>query len=168
MMNANYNSEINAANSLIRVTDSAGVKEFMGVLLSDVTTEDPRVNRWTDMQLYKVTDGTGRYVLYIIGRSVVYHEYKGICNSGVRTTTTALPEDSEPCPRCEPTLLETVVALEEDRYTIHVCANAQEVLSNLRNRRSGNTISGPAQRLLSEASIGDDGIRSAIHTVERI
>lgn len=167
-MNAASNSESNSAGELIRVADSAGVKEFMGVLLGDVTTEGPRVNRWTDFQLYKVTDGTGRYVLYIIGRSVIYHEYRGDCNSGVRTKIENLPEDAVPCHECNPTLRETYVSMEEDRYTVHVCANATEVLANLRNRRSGNTISGPAQRLLNEAQADDDGIREALRTVERI
>lgn len=150
-------------------------------MLSDVSTETDRAPRWTEMALYKVTDG--RYVLSVVGRSVVYHEHAGLCNSGVPTPVDQLGddllEDLEPCQRCEPPETRDLagvltVDLEEDRHTVHVCANADAVVEKLRNPKATSTsrgtgmISGPGQRLLAIAASVDEGIRGAVTVVDRI
>lgn len=160
----------------IHVRDAAQIIEFEGSMLSNVSTETSVVPRWTEMELYKTVDG--RYVLCIIGRSVVYHQHDGACNSGVPTTTEELSsdlmEDLEPCGRCNPPDVEElpgvrVIDLEEDRHATHVCDRASDVITKLRDPKSSSgSISGPGQRLLAMASRVDDGIRSAATQVNRI
>lgn len=178
---------------LIRVRDSAGYKEFQGRLLSHVSTETPELPRWTEMHLYKVTDGTERYVLKITGRSVVYHAHDGRCNSGVPMTVTSLLsqvgddgeglvllDELEPCQKCQPAepeeleaLTDGIVDVEEDRHTVHVCATADAVVNTLRNPKSmgsrgAGMISGPGQRLLAAAALVDAGVKNAVTTVDRL
>lgn len=171
------NTNAGPIGDVIRVQDAGDTKQFRGVKLSWVSTESERTPRWTEMALYKMTDGTERYVLHVIGRSVIYHEVGSACNSGVSTNSTNVPGDAEPCFKCNPANrggipIEDVVAMEEDRYTVHVCATPERVVAQLRNPRMGGrtagVISGPGQRLLNEAALKDDGIRNMITTVVSI
>lgn len=160
----------------IRVRDAAQIIEFDGFMLSNVSTETSAIPRWTEMELYRTEDG--RYVLCIIGRSVVYHRHDGPCNSGVPTPIAELSddlmEDLEPCRRCNPPDVEelarvSTIDLEEDRHAAHVADRAADVISKLRDPKSSSgSISGPGQRLLAMASKVDDGIRSAATQVNRI
>lgn len=144
-----------AANDLIQVEGEDRTYGFRGRLLAHVTTETDASPRWTEIELYELTDGTGRYVVHIVGRSVLYHHHDSPCNAGVPTKMLDLVEDAEPCPRCQPPRYrdcdqdDLVVDAESDRHTITVCAGVTEVLDALRlpNRRG---YSAPAQRLLDE------------------
>jgi hypothetical protein len=167
-----------AEAKLIRLRDSYREVEFNGVLLSEVSTDNSSSPRWTEMELYKITDGTGRYVLSVMGRSVVYHQHNGQCNSGVPVSIKEIDEEYEPCHRCNPpaphALAGTVtVDLEEDRPQVHVVSDPQELLKKLHNPRA-NAISGPGQRLLAIAAfyedgiVKDEGVHSAINRVERL
>lgn len=159
-----------------RVRDSAEFLEFDGTKLADVSTMSDLSPRWTQMELYKTTDG--QYVLHIIGASVVYHRHHGPCNSGVETVAADLPDDAEPCFKCNPPELDKLsdadlVDFEEDRYASHICPDATAVISQLRNPRSSGgrssgSISGLGQRLLANAARVDDGIANATTTVRRI
>jgi len=162
-----------------RVQDAARYLEFEGVRLSEVSTETDAVPRWTDMALYRTDDG--RYVLSIVGRSVVYHEHNGRCNSGIPTPVAEinddLAEELEPCVKCNPEPLDEftglMVSLEEDRPAAYVCASADDVVTQLRNpkatgSRGTGQISGPGQRLLAIAAGVDEGIRNAVTVVNRI
>lgn len=161
---------------IIRIRDAARTIEFEGTMLSDVSTETDSNPRWTEMELYLTVDG--RYVLTIIGRSVVYHDSAGRCNSGVPTPVgeidPELRDELEPCPRCNPPgpddLAGTVtIDLEEDRHVVHVCATAADVVRKLRNpKSSSSSISGPGQRLLAIAARCDDGIMAATTTVDQL
>lgn len=163
---------------VIRVRDSARILEFSGEMLAEVSTENPTLPRWTEMRLYKVTDGTNRYVLSIIGRSVVYHVTNGICNAGVPVTAEKLPGDAEPCRRCTPPRSDALdddvqIDLEEDRYTVHVVDGPDAVVSKLRNPRTATetrlgAISGPGQRLLAIAAAADPGMYNAVMVVDRL
>lgn len=164
----------------IRIRDASRTLEFVGVMLSDVSTETDRNPRWTEMELYKVEDG--RYVLSIVGRSVVFHEHDSQCNSGVPTQVSNLSQDLlddlEPCQRCTPPDPEDLagtptIDLEADRHTVHVCADANAVVEKLRNPKTASSsgtglISGPGQRLLAIAASLDDGIKDAVTVVDRI
>lgn len=162
---------------VIRVRDSARILEFDGRLLSEVSTETSQNPRWTEMALYKTTDGTGRYVLAIIGRSVIYHVHDGRCNSGVPTKVGDLDdnliEELEPCVRCDAPQPENLagtvmIDLEEDRHTVHICDNAGQVIAKLRNPKSVGQISGPGQRLIGIAAAMDADIMTTVTAVDRI
>lgn len=163
---------------LFRLKDSYREVEFEGVLLSEVSTDNSSAPRWTEMELYKISDGSGRYVLSVMGRSVVYHAHNGQCNSGVPVSVKEIDEEFEPCHRCNPPIPQALagvltVDLEEDRPQVHVVNDPQELLRKLHNPRA-NAISGPGQRLLAiaamneDGTVKDEGIFSAINRVERL
>lgn len=157
---------------LIKVRDATKTIEFQGRLLAHVTTESPNSPRWTVFDLYQVTDGTHRYVISIIGRSVVYHVHDGDCNTGIPNAMSLLPPDAEPCPRCRPDVGDLdadTVDLEEDYYNVAVCADRAEVELRLRTRHDGTvgTLSRPALRLLQLAA-SEDPAFDAGATVERL
>lgn len=180
MTDANLTSDLQQKTKQIRLRDSYREVEFEGVLLSEVSTDNSSAPRWTEMELYVITTGTnaGKYVLSVMGRSVVYHVHNGSCNSGVPTAVKDIDEEFEPCHKCNPpspralTSVATV-DLEEDRPQVHVVADPQELLKKLHNPRA-NAISGPGQRLLAIAAMyengeaKDQGIYNAINRVERL
>jgi len=159
---------------LVRVPDVDKVLEFEGELLADVTTEVPDSPRWTEMELYHLTDGTGRYVLHVVGRSVVYHVHDGPCNSGTATAAVEIPDDAEPCQVCRPgrDLPDDVTFdYEDDRHSAHVCADAPAVLVALRStgsRATSRPFSNPAMRLLAAARQCDRDIDALLSGVERL
>jgi hypothetical protein len=171
---------------LTRIPDSGRTLEFHGVEIAYVTTESPTLPRWTEMRLYKVTDGTGRYVLSVVGRSVVYHQHRDDgtgCNAGVATLAENLFDkvgdtDAEPCFRCHPTAVEDIpldmmIDMEKDRYSVHVCADAAAVIEKLRNKKNATahtpgTISGPGQRLLDIAVGIDPSMMNSATVIDRI
>lgn len=172
-------SNINeGGGGIIRVRDAAEFLEFEGKLIFEVSTENPNVPRWTEMQLYRFTDGTDRFLLHIIGRSVMVHEHDGACNSGVPVKASKLPDDVELCSLCKPMDPDEVdddylFDIEEDRFTSHVCATAEEVITKLRSprqvgARAAGSISGPGQRLLAGAAQMDDRIAAALSIVRKL
>ena len=168
--------EPTAVVETIRVRDAARIREFEGYRIAEVSTDNQINPRWTEMELYRTADG--RYVLCIIGRSVVYHQHGGSCNSGVPTPIAKLErdllEELEPCMRCAPAEPEDLpsvntIDMEEDRHAAHVCDVAADVIAKLRDPKSASgSISGPGQRLLATAARVDDGIRAQMTHVERI
>lgn len=135
------------------------------------------VTRWTDMVLYQVTDSGSpyEYVLWITGRSVVYHKAgnrcdRGVGQRGVNVNVGKLGETERydvlvACPSCRPTELDELnnadmVAVEEDRYTLHRCTDADALIEALEDR-DGN-ISGLSIRLLNNAAEIDPAIRQAM------
>lgn len=144
---------------------------FAGELLASVTTETADTPRWTEIELFRFTDGTGRYLVHIVGRSVLYHVRGSTCNAGVPTPMWELPEDAEPCPRCHPAPLRADNGLpidaENDRHTVTVCADVAEVLQALRlpGRRG---YSAPAQRLLDHVKQLDPVFGAATRAAERL
>lgn len=156
---------------LIRITGEDRTYVFHGALITDVTTEASTLPRWTEIELYRFTDGTARYLVHIIGRSVIYHRSGSVCNSGVPTPMFDLTEDAEPCPRCRPPKYvdsdqdDIVVDVESDRHTVAVCATVPEVFNALKvPGRVGFTA--PAQRLIDRAKLADPVFAAATRTVE--
>lgn len=165
---------------LLRVRDADRVLEFQGTRIAYVSTESASSPRWTEMNLFHLTDGTDRYVLQTVGRSVVYHGHHSECNSGTAVFMANLPEDAEPCTRCRPPTFypdgdaddrRTAVDLESDRYSVYVCALATDVITRLRISRANTALdsfSAPAMRLLDHARQVDAGIAAALQVVERL
>jgi hypothetical protein len=164
----------------LRVRDADRVLEFQGTRIAYVSTESASSPRWTEMSLFHLTDGTDRYVLQTVGRSVVYHGHHSECNSGTAVRAFDLPEDAEPCTRCRPPTFQDCegevddsrVDLESDRYSVYVCALATDVIARLRISRANSTaldsFSAPAMRLLDHARQVDAGIAGALQVVERL
>ncbi len=164
-----------AETPIIRVPGAPGL-EFPGRLLGEVSTQIRDQPRWLEISLYKVADGTGRYVLHLCGASVVYHKHNGTCNTGVPTSAAKMPLDAEACKVCRPgPVIEALAVwdLEQDRYTTYKCKNAEEVIGRLRKPRNRKhddegTLSAPAQRLLDLVAPQDAGIAEILEAVERL
>jgi hypothetical protein len=160
-----------AAADLLRVPGEDRTYEFHGHLVADVTTETDESPRWTEMELYRFTDGTERYLVHIAGKSVVYHEHDSACNAGSPTTRDQLLDDAEPCPRCQPDVRGRddayVIDAESDRHSVTVCETAADVLQALRlpGRRG---YSAPAQRLLERTKLADERFAATTNAVERL
>ncbi len=165
--------------STISVQDAGRVLEFDGRMLADISTETQHDPRWLEMELYKLSDGTERYVLHLVGRSVVYHERHSPCNRGVKHSPSdqEWPADAEACQYCKPMDWRDPSApaeydLEMDRHTAYVCSTADDVVNYLRessrHQRASGNLSAPAQRLLDAAAINDGGVAAATTTVERL
>lgn len=109
----------------VRVQDADRIREFPGIPVCRVSTEVPYKPQWLEIELYKVTDQTCRYLLHFIGRSVLVHESGSDCNTGVPTLISQLPDDSEACRKCHPDLRnpqdDAMVEAETDRHKIEVC-----------------------------------------------
>lgn len=158
-----------------RVRDTTRTIEFEGELLAHVTTESPNSPRWSVFDLYKLADGSDRYVLAITGRSVLYHVHDGDCNTGVPTLIGKLPPDAEPCPKCQPPgyALDAdpseFVDMEEDYHNVSVCRGRTEVELKLKTRHDGTVgvLSRPAVRLLQLAALRDP-VFDARSAVERL
>jgi hypothetical protein len=169
-------------NPVVRVPDAGKSLEFHGSLLGQVSTQIRNQPRWLEISLYKVLDGTGRYVLHLCGASVVYHRHNGTCNTGVPTAADHMPLDGEPCRICQPVpvpedpgsaVLGGLWDLETDRHTTFVCMSAEEVIEKLRKPRNqkhvdGGTLSAPAQRLLDLVAPRDDNFARIRQAVQRI
>lgn len=148
---------------LVKLTGALTTLEFRGELLSDVTTDNGRSPRWTDMKLYRITEGAnaGKYVLGIIGCTVVYHRHGSDCNTGVPTAFGELPEEAEPCERCTPpgdADRSLMVDLEEEWRNVQVCDDSAAVVEVLRATNRGKraqgragSLSRPAEQLLQRA-----------------
>ncbi len=137
------------------------------------STEQGGSLRWAELALYRMTDGTGRYVVYVVGRSVVYHVLDNACGprgrrSGKPVAGDKVNEDREPCARCLPPDLDELTALdtvdqEVDWHTLDVCVSPMEVLRVLRNQDTPwKPYSAPAERLIEAAKAADPAFAAAL------
>lgn len=159
--------------NLVRVQDDDHVIEFSGEKVAFATTHWAGKPRWLDIQLWRVTDGSGRYVIQRVGRSLVYHKYNGPCSRGVPFAVTELSHDAVPCSDCAApplniarTIPGGLVMREADHPSAVVCASAADVLASLRLPEIG--YSAPAQRLLDTARLNDTAINAAMSAVHRL
>lgn len=113
------------AGQLVKIKDADRYREFVGELVYGVSTEVPHKPQWLEIEIWRVTDGTCRYVLHFIGRSVLVHAENSDCNTGVPTPYRTLAEDSEPCRKCRPDLdgadPDDIFEAETDRHKIEIC-----------------------------------------------
>jgi hypothetical protein len=173
------------ADHVITVHDDIGIKSFHGVLLSEVSTENsthahsaPLKPRWLEMELYRFTDGTHRYLVHLVGKSVIYHIQGAGCDTGVPTPLSELPEDGEACPICTPPSISVMdelatpplASLEQDYNTVYTGDGPHGLLEEMEKRRPKNFPSGrlsaPAQRLLDLAAQKDPELKDAMETEE--
>lgn len=162
------------------VRDEMGPLPFVGELIADLSwtydeAHDRGHLRWTDITLYRVLqESVYKYLIQVVGRSVVYHDPTGSCHRGVSVTVGALAQDDEryqalePCKTCKPKDLDkigdtTPVAVEENLYSLHKCRTAHEVVDVLYRR--GNHLS---LKLLQTASAIDAGIGGATAKMRKL
>lgn len=177
------------APGYVRVRDTKEVLEFQGELVTDSSSDDRNQPRWTELVLYRLTDGSGRYVLQTVGRSVVYHAPSGCVHGdrGVRVKLADLADRyldeactddvPEPCPDCRPLDIEAVdpdddleVKMEVDRYAAYECRDVDDFLQRLRltKGKSAGQFSMPALLLLDRARLVDETIALALNQVRRL
>src|SRR5277367_2869186 len=96
---------------LVRVQGDDQVYEFNGELIATATTHRQGKPRWLDMELWRVTDGTGRYVIGRVGKSLVYHKHDGPCGRGVPVPAMELGFDAISCADCGALALNVVKAI---------------------------------------------------------
>ena len=110
---------------LVRVQDADRIREFYGYMMHRVSTEVAHKPQWLEIELWKFTDGTCRYLLHFIGKSVLVHTPDSDCNTGVPVPFSKLDPDSESCRKCRPDLLNAgdgdMFEAETDRHKIEVC-----------------------------------------------
>lgn len=170
-------------SKLVTVPNDDEVLEFPGELIATSSTRLDGKNRWTELELYRVTDGSGRYVLHRIGMSALYHRHGNrTCGKGVTRPATALTAESVPCHICTPPLPAVLKALpgaqadiEVAHHGARICADATDVIKRLRwddasssGIGGGTSYSIPAQQLIDEAKYKDEGIYNAMTRVRRI
>lgn len=136
----------------VRVRDQDGPLEFQGEMVADLswTYEMAKTYghlRWTDLTLYRVTqEGSPyKYVLQVVGRSLVYHAVSGVCRSGINLTVSMVYQDQaryealEACQQCSPPDLDDMdlsatVSVEEDLPTLYRCRDAADFLEVMGKR----------------------------------
>jgi hypothetical protein len=153
--------------------DATHPVRFTGIQLAFESTETDNALRWTELELFKVTEGkfAGWYFLHRVGQSVVYHKPKA-CGFGVQTSWDKVPTDAEPCPVCKPGPGQQVeVWLESPRPNIDRCETPEHVENVLlmKPRRDGSRfLSTPARNLLAKAAQSDAGIKALTEKIEDI
>lgn len=181
----------------IKVRDRIGPLAFQGQMIADVSwtyeeAAESGNDRWTNITLYRVHEGTTpyKYVIQVIGRSVIYHLADGPCGKGVRMKVGLLSAASDqerydalrPCGvrGCNPLDLEDLspddtVAVEVDRPTLHKCADADQVVRVLyaagppsHNGGEPKDFSWLNMRLLTAASSVDPDIEAALTGVRQL
>lgn len=152
------------------IKDGFGIMgPFTGRKIGEASTESDDKVRWVELRLYTVENDAGeveRYYLSTVGRSVVYHAMDG-CRKGSPIDSSKLTDDAEPCEECEPatqadgyTPVEPRVRLERDRYSVHVCQDADAVVRKLRAPWDNN-FTGPGYELLEQAMEFDPAVEAA-------
>jgi len=153
---------------------------------SDVATK-PAKPKWTELELYCKTDGTGEYVLHVVARSVTYHAANG-CDNGVLVKLADLAKryldinceepTPEPCSICRPVDIldkekitpDMMVSAEVDWHTVYACHSVDELLENLRQTKGPKKgqFGMPALILLDRARRVDPTIAQALDEVHTI
>lgn len=109
----------------VRVQDADRILEFTGYMLHRVSTEVAHKPQWLEIEAWKITDGTCRYLLHFTGKSVAVHKSGSDCNTGVPTPFSQLPEDAEPCRKCRPSFsnakVDDIFEAETDRHKVEIC-----------------------------------------------
>lgn len=174
----------------VRIKGPTDFPEFEGELISiSLGDSDSQYTHWTDLALYRKTDGSGNYVLQTVARSVVYHAING-CERGVTVSIGTLVKrflgpdctepTPEPCELCAPIDIHDCgeggivpgvsVRMEVDWYHVSLCRDEHELLNRLRDKKRTtiNEFSKPARNLLDAAKEVDSRIRDALSQPRRI
>lgn len=152
-------------------------EHFEGSLIKQTTTRGRNSLRWVDIALYGLDGGT--YLVHRIGQSLVYHRGDTGCltstskQAGDKATVADLPDDAEPCERCNPPWPEDLaddaeIRYEFPRHTLDECSTPAEVISRLtsmrkrRARTSTRVVSEPVRELLEGAAASDPRFAEAM------
>lgn len=180
--------EIQSEVNDVVVQDAAGPLRFQGTVVADLSWDydaayESGHNRWTDITLYRVLedDSPYKYVVQVVGRSVMYHRVNGKCRSGVNMPVGLLRQDDSryqaliSCDKrgCAPADLDELddadmVAVEEDLYTLYRCKDAVEVITIMQNRGNRGQMSNLSVKLLQAASRLDPAFREAMMRTRRL
>jgi hypothetical protein len=179
------NHEISRGSRRIVVRDRFGPLEFVGETVADLSwtygeARERRHRRWTDLTLYRVDQSEWRYVVHIVGRSMVYHTPKSPCGRGVGTQVGLLAQDDAryqalvACdrPGCAPMELDdlddsALVAVEEDLHNLERFRDATGVVEYIYKKSEGQQ-SGLSMKLLQTASRLDKDIEEAMMKMRRL
>jgi len=149
--------------------------QFWGEEIGSVSMETDDSLRWLEIYLYKMTDGTRRYVVHKLGKSLIYHALGGPCARGTPVTPgdARWPEDAEPCSRCHPGDWRDggLFDLETDRHTVYVCDTASEAVERLKVTSRGRpgdppVLTEPGRRVIEIARRRDPEIAAAAGRAE--
>lgn len=152
-------------------------EHFEGDLIKSTTTRGRNSVRWVDIALYGLDGGT--YLVHRIGQSLVYHRGDTECltssgkQAGDRATVADLPDDAEPCERCNPPFPENLdddepIRYEFPRHTLDECSTPAEVIARLtsmrkrRARTATRVVSEPVRELLEGAAETDPRFAEAM------
>jgi len=149
--------------------------EIYGTRIGHGTSAAPDKLAWSDVDIYAADDGT--YTVHQIGCSLIYHRQPTTCLNrggkmrGKPATVDDLPDDAEPCPKCNPAAPDVLadraddddvvqVRFEYPRHTFTTCPDPASVVQQLievRNRDRTTEIkwSGPVIDALSQAAQND-------------
>jgi hypothetical protein len=136
--------------------------DFWGKFLAEADTDNGRNPRWAQLQLYAIIDtnpahkefGTGMWLLYTTGHSLVVHALDG-CGLGLLARarefgniTSEDPDDLVACTICHPGNFrdnpDKEYSLEVPRHTSIPCRSAEKVIRSLCREISCETCKHPA------------------------
>lgn len=146
----------------VLIEDRGTVHEIDGKVIGEAGT-NPSKLRWMQITLYRLA--SGGLLLHRVGYSKVYHDNTGRCRtlqgrvSGSPATVEDLPDDAEPCEKCQPAEPEYLgdsesIKFEFPRHTFDSCDTAQDVEDKLAPR-DGKEMSEPSQNVLDQAARND-------------
>jgi len=156
------------------VQGKQGKIEFTGTLIALASSEGPSSQRWTEIEVFRTQ--AGKYVVHVIGVSLVYHAMDGtgsLCRSGHVTTQAELSRGSEPCKDCHPDRNRSTnrvgrdlkVRRETDRHSVEVVDSADRLSDALTiTRQDGTTyLSSVASDALAQSAVKDPAVQAALN-----
>lgn len=151
------------------VKDGIRTMNLTGELLAASSSERPDSVRWVEFYLYRASV-SGDWVVSRVGKSVIFHTED--CRISKRNRLKPidgfnLSNDHTPCPECNPDFADPEgVYPEEERSIAQICYSPQNVVEFLEKRKTEDGdevvyLTNVARKLLEQASLVDDDIRSA-------
>lgn len=138
---------------------------FTGVLLAKGSSDDGKVMRWSEIELYRTQ--AGKYVIHTIGQSSVFHQASSICSRDAQPLSLEeLSKDRlgqlSSCRRCRPALAGDVL-MEQPRHAVIVADEARGVVNQLWSKDEDGThfMTKLNERVLEQASDSDEQLRDA-------
>jgi hypothetical protein len=155
--------------------DKAGTpQEWDGWLLGTDSTGTDDSTRWTEIEVYRTI--TGKYVIRVLGKSLVYHRHHPDdspvvgCNTGDMQLGQDMDEGLNPCERCHPPTNYTIPAYDDVKFnvevdipTITVANNPRQLLRALRKRgddQKPDSLSYLSGKLLRKLSDRDPAVKA--------
>jgi hypothetical protein len=147
--------------------------EIHGKRIGFGTSRRPDSLAWAEIEIYKLHDGG--YMTHRAGYSLTYHTADTRCltrsndQKGDTATVDDLPDDAEPCLRCQPEPPDYLgdkqaIRFEFPRHTFDSCDDASQVVDKLtviHDRQHGRSVrySKPVRDALRDAAANDPAFR---------